>query len=88
MPLGREEEGGVAHLYHEVLDDSVEGAALEVQGRARGRSLLARAEGHEVNRCPGHRVRVEHHHQSAYGAAPYRDVEEHLRGEKAMSARQ
>mmetsp|Transcript_88547 Transcript_88547/g.234201 ORF Transcript_88547/g.234201 Transcript_88547/m.234201 type:complete len:216 (-) Transcript_88547:29-676(-) len=82
----------VAALAHEVWDDAVEGAALEVQGLARlARALLPGAEAAEVLRGLRGHVGPELHDDPAGALSANRHVEEHLgvghRGERGGSTR-
>ena len=70
--------GEIPTLAHELRDDPVEAAPLEVQGLPRASGpLLAGAEGAEVLGCLGDDVGTEGHLNATGGGAADGDVEEY-----------
>lgn len=74
---------GVQHtsnLAHEVVDDTVEAGALEVQGLARSaHALLASAQAAEVLRSLGHDISAQGHLNAAQGLPAGSDIKENNR---------
>jgi hypothetical protein len=81
LAAGAVAAGEVATLKHELRDDAVEDAALEVQRLATlAHALLTRAEGAEVLDRLGHSLAVQIHDDAASGLRVNLNVEEDLVG--------